>query len=402
MQHLFPRRFAFGAACVALTALWMTIDYFLSRVSGIPYMLGGATPAIIFLGWLGVFLIVSALIVGLRKASRYGLLVDMNIRINRAILLEENIDSIYDTILDYVFKIFPHVTYGSVLALGDDGYLTFAAAKGYDDAYVRGFRLKLEESFIFQDSGGKIDGARLISDKTLYRLHVRFHPDNWDFRAVISAPLYVKGRLFGLLNLDSSKSNTFTPNDVHLVEQLTAQIEVCLLARGIFLERIEESREDALTGLMTRRYFEDLLAREIGRCERYGERFVFALFDADGLKAVNDTLGHRAGDRFLVAMADSLRRGYRVTDILGRFGGDEFVVLYHGDDPSALSRHLDLERDRLRSSPVDFEGNPIVASFSYGLALFPDEGKTMAELVDVADGRLYEMKKRNGSDRPNR
>lgn len=396
-RQLFPRRFAVGCVSIALTALWMTTDSLLSALLQRDHVLGFAIPAIIVNGWLGVTLLISGLIVGMRKSRRYGLLVDMNLQINRAILIDEDLDTIYDTVLDYVFKIFPQATYGSVLKLDQEGYLSFAASKGYTGEYIKNFHLKLEESFIFQESKGDIVHAHLIRKKTLDRMHTRFHPDNWKFQSVISAPLFVNGQLFGLLNLDSNEKKTFAPSDVPIVERLASQIEVCLYARGIYLERLEESHEDALTGLFTRRHFEDLLSREILRSTRYGENFVLALFDADGLKQVNDTYGHRAGDRFLVTIAKSLRSDNRTTDLLGRFGGDEFVVLYHGNNRDAIARKLEYDLAALRSDPFDFEGSPIVPSYSYGLALFPDEGKTLDELTDVADRRLYEMKKNRRS-----
>lgn len=389
----FPRRFAFGVACIAVVALSVSLDFILSYLLARPLLSRDVYAGIVTVGWVGVVLLAQAITIGARRARRHALLVDMNLAINRAILLNEEIDLIYDTILDYVFMIFSHVNYGSVLVLGEDGYLTFASSRGFTEEYCRDFRLKLEDSFIYQETGGQINRARLISDKTIHRLFVQFHPDNWQFRSVISAPMFLQGRLFGLLNLDSNKPHTFSADDVHIVEQLTAQIEVGLFARDVYSQRIEESRVDSLTGLLTRRYFEELFAREIGRCARYGDGFVFALYDADGLKRVNDTLGHRAGDCMLEEIAKTLSSGQRKTDILGRIGGDEFAGIYLRGDLQALDRVLKEERNRLISSPILFEGMPVQASFSYGLALYPRDGATFAELMEAADRGLYRMKK---------
>ena len=401
-RQLLPRRFAVGSVLIINAALLMTVDIVNTVVMGNPRVLAFLLPWVLGIGWFGVSLLAWGLFLGMRKSRRYGLMVDMNLQINRAILIDEDIDRIYDTVLDYVFMIFPNAKFGSVLTLDDKGYLTFAASKGYTGKYVRNFYLKLEESFLFQESRGAIERALLIRKKTLTRLHTRFYPDTWKFQSVISAPLFVNGQLFGLLNLDSSRANTFAPSDVAIVERLASQIEVCLYARGIYLERLEESREDALTGLLTRRAFEELLTREISRASRYAQRFVLALIDADGLKRVNDSLGHRAGDRFLMTIAQRLKYGNRTSDITGRFGGDEFVVLYHGCDPEAIRQKLDADLAALRSSPVAFEGALIVPSFSYGLARFPEEGVSLDELTDVADRRLYEMKNLRRSVNSNR
>jgi diguanylate cyclase (GGDEF)-like protein len=277
--------------------------------------------------------------------------------------------------------------------LDDDGYLTFAASRGFTPEYTKNFKLKLEKSFLYCDTGGNITGARLISKKTIDRTGTVFRPEDWRYRSVISAPMFANKRLFGLLNLDSENVRTFLPEDVHIVEQFTAQIEVCLLARGRYRHHIERAQVDALTGLHTRRYFEELFAIELARAERYGETFILALFDADGLKKVNDAFGHQAGDRMLVAIADALRTGHRKTDVIGRFGGDEFIAVYHATETLSMEKNLSAVLAGVEASKVAFEGNRIPVAFSFGLACFPTDGKTMDELIAVADRNLYAMKK---------
>jgi len=184
------------------------------------------------------------------------------------------------------------------------------------------------------------------------------------------------------------------PEDVRILEQFTAQIEVCLLARGQFQVHLDLARVDALTGLFTRRYFEEVFASELARAERYGESFILALFDADGLKKVNDEYGHQAGDSLLVSMAEALRGAHRKSDILGRYGGDEYVAIFHGSDPQAMAKSLQAIRARLRAKPIESEGSPITVSFSFGLARFPEDGRSLADLIAVADRELYAMKRR--------
>jgi len=351
---------------------------------------------VVFLGCgtLGLLLLGLSIRSIAKVSRRHSLLADMNIEINRALLLDEDIDLIYDTILDYLFRIFDHVEYGSILVLDESGALSFAASRGFSPEYVAGFKLRLEDSFLYKDSGGKIEGARLISKRTLDQQLIRPLPDDWRYRSVISAPLHAEGRLFGLLNLDSHRPRTFVPEDVRIVERFTAQIEVCLLARGQYTKSIARSRTDALTGLYTRRYFEELFQIELARTERYGEEFTLGLFDADGLKKVNDSLGHQAGDRMLSAIADALREGHRKSDIVGRFGGDEYIALYHSAHMESMRLSLEETLEKLESVPIESGEGSVRAAFSFGLAKYPDDGKTLAELTAAADGRLYEMKKR--------
>ena len=318
----------------------------------------------------------------LRESSRrMRLLADMNVQVNREILLNENIELIYRTILDYLFSIFNTVNTGSILILGDDGYLSFAASRGFTEDYVRKFRLKLEDAFLYQETGGQITETRLITRETLARLVTMFEPGDWEYNSVISAPIFVGKRLFGILNLHSVLPGT-----------VRAQIEVCLLAREQYRSNIERYHVDSLTGLFTRRYFEDLFSVSLDRAHRYSDGFVIALFDVDRLKYVNDTFGHLAGDQMLLMIASAIRASCRKSDIIGRFGGDEFIAVYHASDKEIMDRNIAGILSALRSKPVNFGDKEHRLSFSYGLARFPDDGTDLESLTESADRQLYAMK----------
>jgi len=165
------------------------------------------------------------------SSRRLQLLAEMNVQVNREILLNEDIELIYRTILNYLFTVFDRATTGSVLILGDDGYLTFAASSGFTEEFVNNFHLKLEDCFLYQATGGDIRGTRLIDSEDFRRIETVFEPGEWEYSSVISAPLFVEDRLFGILNLDSPVSGTYNAQDVSIVEQFRTQIEIGLLAR---------------------------------------------------------------------------------------------------------------------------------------------------------------------------
>jgi hypothetical protein len=160
------------------------------------------------------------------------------------------------------------------------------------------------------------------------------------------------------------------------VEQFSAQIEVCLLARGRYRLSIERARVDGLTGLYTRRYFVEQFETEVTRCEQYGDTFLLVIFDADGLKRVNDVFGHRAGDRMLVAIADALsptsedrhHRAQRWRRVHRRL---------HGRDPNRWSATSFGSRP-CRAAPLEFEGTGFRRLL---IRLAPSvEGRTIEEL----------------------
>ncbi len=143
---------------------------------------------------------------------------------------------------------------------------------------------------------------------------------------------------------------------------------------------------DPLTGLANRRLVEEVIGRELARVERSPAPLCIAAVDLDAFKLYNDTNGHAAGDALLRAAADAWRQALRTGDLIGRFGGDEFVIVLP-DCPLDEGRHV-VERLRSRS--------PTHATCSAGIAL-AERGDTVDTLLARADGALYEAK-RGGRD----
>ncbi|MEY2570354.1 MAG: hypothetical protein QOE63_704 [Acidimicrobiaceae bacterium] len=159
------------------------------------------------------------------------------------------------------------------------------------------------------------------------------------------------------------------------------------------LDRLHyESLHDPLTNLYNRRGFDDHLSSAISRSVRYGWGFGLVLIDLDAFKSNNDRIGHQGGDAVLREVGERIRHGLRAGDIAARVGGDEFALLLHTDDTTAVDTVL----ERLRM-PVDIPGAGDVA-FTSGIAMCPTEASTVDDLYRVADTRLYEAKDaRNGA-----
>ncbi len=147
-------------------------------------------------------------------------------------------------------------------------------------------------------------------------------------------------------------------------------------------ERLQEQAYvDALTGLLNRRALKRDLRREAGRAARHHRRFSLMVLDMDGLKRVNDSQGHAAGDEMLRSLAQAMRTALRIGDTAYRIGGDEFVVLL----PETDDTRADIVAERVRAA-----GSP---SFSYGSVTFPDDGDDLDDLIDLADKRLFEQRR---------
>jgi diguanylate cyclase (GGDEF)-like protein len=157
---------------------------------------------------------------------------------------------------------------------------------------------------------------------------------------------------------------------------------------------------DHLTGTANRKTFEDVLAAQLDRCRRDGLPLSVALVDLDRFKHYNDTFGHLAGDQCLITVARALRgRAARSGELVGRFGGDEFLVLWPGIDATTAARNADRLREAVRVLDLRLADHPVQMSVSVGgITMVPTDTTTAKELVHAADGAMYTAKRAGGDD----
>ena len=153
------------------------------------------------------------------------------------------------------------------------------------------------------------------------------------------------------------------------------------------------AHSDALTGLPNRLLLRDRFEQALAQAGLRGESFAVHFIDLDGFKAVNDTLGHKAGDEVLRLVAERLRTACREGDTVARLGGDEFVVVQAG--PRAEERSEGLARRLLAklAAPCEIEGVALKLSAAIGISVFPHDGRDEATLLESADGALYAAKR---------
>lgn len=168
---------------------------------------------------------------------------------------------------------------------------------------------------------------------------------------------------------------------------------VVAYAISMLSEQLEHEKElartDALTGLSNWREFAELAVRELARARRYKTPVTLAYFDVDNFKTINDTLGHEAGNTFLREIALVLKQAFRITDVIARMGGDEFVVLLPDQSQDGAEVAISKVRSELAALCAQYQARP---GFSIGVVTAIVAPTHVEDLVKVADNLMYEVK----------
>ena len=157
---------------------------------------------------------------------------------------------------------------------------------------------------------------------------------------------------------------------------------------------IDRLTSDPVTALHTRAQLQLVLRQELMRSIRFGRPLSMLMIDLDGMKAVNDSLGHQAGDRYLRSVGQAIARNSRRTDFAARFGGDEFVVVLPETDRAGATVIAGVLQRRLGDVRITRGSRVLSGSASVGIATYPDDGATEAQLLAHADRTMYAEKLR--------
>jgi diguanylate cyclase (GGDEF)-like protein len=202
--------------------------------------------------------------------------------------------------------------------------------------------------------------------------------------SMVCVPLSHDDRVIGVLKVYDPRPNAFIPDDVATLDLLSGVIAAHMAHATDFAEQFHGSRHDALTDLPNRRALDERLAVEMAHVSRHGGQLTLGLLDLDRFKAVNDTLGHPAGDAVLRAVAKNLSR--RAEDGAYRLGGDEFALVLIEAGPEGAKAAMERIALTIASDP-----ECLGVGGSWGLASY-QPGDEPARLLARADAALYEAK----------
>jgi diguanylate cyclase (GGDEF)-like protein len=218
-------------------------------------------------------------------------------------------------------------------------------------------------------------------------------PDALPLRGHLSVPLMVRGEALGMLSVDSRRRGAYGPDDLARVELYAGYVAAALYNARLHEAVRAMAERDPVTGLYNHRAIHDHLDRALDQARAVRAPLAVAMLDLDGFKLYNDTHGHPAGDTALQIVAAALLDTCRPGDAVGRYGGDEFLVVVPGlgpADAAALGRRL---RDAVAARTLHpVAGHALPLRVSVGVAAYPADGADRDLLVAQADARLYESK----------
>lgn len=253
----------------------------------------------------------------------------------------------------------------------------------------------------------------MISDATIHPITRNLPPQPSVPRLgyYVACPLRDSGsRIFGALCAIDPEPRAAKDQDLQNLIDLASWVETEVrltennLDTDTLLDQLAAARRvatiDTLTGLWNRQAIFDVAQRELERCRRCDERFALAMLDIDHFKHFNDTLGHQAGDQVLVAISTRLVDSIRSYDAVGRYGGEEFVVLLVGCDNSSAATAAEKIRLAIKDRPMATFRGEVTATASLGVAVFGGsrDERDLLQLLSDADDALLTAK-RSGRDR---
>ena len=176
-----------------------------------------------------------------------------------------------------------------------------------------------------------------------------------------------------------------------LVAYVTTMLSADIRYAMAKIKRISDT--DELTGVYNMRSFSAILRRMFQQSVRHGHPLSIIMIDSDNLKVVNDTHGHNAGNKLLQHLIRKVGEELRRSDIVARYGGDEFIILLPETERQGAMETAERIRQALEISRFEYRGNSLSVTVSLGLASYPEDGSNVDIIVDKADKALYRAKR---------
>lgn len=308
--------------------------------------------------------------------------------------LNSNLDfeSLLDRILVNADKVIPSDT-GIILLLEED-MLKIVRTRGYaergftDSTDFEPFPISNMKNMLWMRETGK---PIAIPDTSAYQGWKALPINNW-VKSYIGMPLRVRQRTIGFLSLFSETPGFYTEDHAERLVAFASQTATAIENARLYSEVQQKADTDELTGLRNRRSLFELGSREVERAIRFNRPLSVLMIDLDYFKQINDSFGHPVGDRLLVKLAEQFRHKLRNVDLVGRYGGDEFIAILPENTIQVAEEIAHRLLSAIESVSIETAQGKATISASIGIAELNDEVTTLSALIERADRALYDAK----------
>jgi diguanylate cyclase (GGDEF)-like protein len=334
---------------------------------------------------------------GISDDERLRRLQETIIRINTSALVGDDLRKTLDLILGGAIMAFPKAGLGTIFTLDGD-HFEVVSSLGYDDE-IRRFRLPIEQSFLYCETDGAMDRIAIVND---IQKRYNFIPvktmigEDTYLHSCMVAPLFYHNKLYGMMSIDSLHPDAFSRGDLATMEFIRNNVQIAITNQLTFIEKSRQALTDSLTGLHNRHYLTEQLNFVFEKAKRFSERFCLAMIDIDDLKIINDRHGHLVGDQVIRVLGLALKQTLRHSDLLARFGGDEFIAVCFTANVDQLQLRFESLAQQLQASPLHSDQGDVVIRFSVGIAAYPTDATSPESLIRLADQRMYAHKRQLG------
>jgi diguanylate cyclase (GGDEF)-like protein len=303
---------------------------------------------------------------------------------------------VIELVMAKVQRLIPSEAWSMLLVDEEGKQLSFEMALGEKGGEISGARIDLGEGvagWVAQTGKPAIVNNAAKDPRFNPRIDAK---SDFKTRSLMCAPLISRGRTIGVVQVVNRTGGRFTRSDLAILLTLVDPCAIAIENAFLFQKAEQLTITDDLTKLYNSRYLNHFLHRELKRCRRHSIPLSVVFLDLDGFKGINDQHGHLAGSSTLTEVGRILGEAVRDTDVLARYGGDEFVVLLP-ETPTAGALVI---AERIRKSIevhsfLKSHGFDARISASFGISSFPEHAQTPEGLIQKADQAMYRVKERD-------
>lgn len=335
-----------------------------------------------------------------RQASIYKSLYDQSAlisKIGRELTSNLNLDSILDDIYEEVNGLMGAQIFGIALYKEEKDTLDFSLFIENDKRVDMGCVSVSDETSI---------GAYCFRNKTdiiindTSREYIKYVSRTSSYKStektplsLIFCPLIIGDRALGIIGIQSYNKNAYSLNDLNIIKALSSYVAIAIENASLFNKIQKMANYDHLTGVLNRREIFKNGEISFYKYKKYGENICIAMIDIDRFKKINDVFGHNAGDVVVTRVSEIIKTSIRESDFVGRYGGDEFLVVLPKTTIEEAYHVMDRLRRAIEKCEIPFNGTSIVnLTISVGIFEVNKETLTFNQGVDASDRELYKAK----------